>query len=230
MIEIKGLSKNFGLTTALNQVNLKVDNFLTLFGPNGAGKTTLIRILSTLMKPSSGEAKINNIDVLNNPVRARSQIGVISHETHLYDGLKAEENLKFYGKLYNVKNLDKRINSLIKKVGLEHREKDRVADFSRGMRQRLSISRALLHDPLVLLLDEPYTGLDQHAAETLEQILDKFEDRTILQTTHNLERGLKLCCQVAILVDGEIVYKANAEEIGFEELKQIYNQKVQQNE
>lgn len=197
-----------------------------MFGPNGAGKTTLIRILSTLMKPTSGGAKINNIDVQKKPVETRKQIGVISHNTHLYDGLTAEENLLFYGRLYDIKNREKRKNNLIERVGLEYRKKDRVSDFSRGMRQRLSIARALIHDPPVLLLDEPYTGLDQAAAKTLEEILDKFEDRTILLTTHNLKRGFRLCKKLAILVKGEIVYREIKEELSLQEFKKIYYRSV----
>lgn len=182
------------------------------------------------MRPSSGEAKINGIDILKDPVKARSQIGVISHETHLYDGLTAEENLSFYGKLYGVENLEQRREDLIEKVGLTYRKKDRVGDFSRGMRQRLSIARALIHDPSVLLLDEPYTGLDQHAAKTLENLLNKFEDRVILLTTHNLERGHELCSKIAILVEGEIVYRGDRERIEFDEFREVYNRSVRENE
>ncbi len=182
------------------------------------------------MKPSSGTAKINNVDIINEPTKTREQIGVISHKTHLYGGLTAEENLKFYGKLYGIKNPRDKSQELIDKVGLGHRRKDRVNSFSRGMKQRISIARALIHDPSVLLLDEPYTGLDQESTKTLEDILKKFKDKTILLTTHNLERGLKICEKISILVNGEIVYLKEKNKINKKEFKRIYNKKLEKND
>ena len=165
-------------------INLKVKKgqFLTLFGPNGAGKTTLIKILSTLMRPTAGKFYINNYDVNEDPGEIRQSIGMISHSPLLYDELTPLENLQFYGKMFYVEpsKLDRIAKDLIRKIGLHHRMYDRVETFSRGMKQRVSIARAIIHKPQVLLLDEPYTGLDQNASSLLEKILDDFKRKKAL--------------------------------------------------
>lgn len=210
VIEVKSLTKTFGNLYALKEVHLNLGKgeFLTIFGPNGAGKTTLIRILSTITKATSGEITIGGVSLKKTPEQIRRQIGVIAHQTFLYDDLTAEENLRFYGKLYDVKNLDAKIAAIISEVGLDLRRRDRVRTFSRGMQQRLSIARAMIHDPEFLFLDEPYTGLDQHASEMLTGWLKRVRNsqRTTLMVTHDLERGLDMADQVAILNRGKIVF------------------------
>jgi ABC-type multidrug transport system ATPase subunit len=172
MISIKNLQKRFGRKVILNKLNLEVDkgDFLVLFGPNGAGKTTLIKILSTLARASSGDVTINGYSMREEGRELRASIGMISHNPFLYDDLTLFENLKFYSKMYGLKKDEKAIKALIDKVGLLHRLNDRVGEFSRGMKQRAAVARAVIHDPPVLLLDEPYTGLDYRAWDMLSGI------------------------------------------------------------
>jgi len=136
----------------LRNINLRIakGEFLTIFGPNGAGKTTLIKIISTLVSPTYGKVVIDGIDIKENPIEIRKKIGVISHETYLYHELTASENLQFFGRMYGTPDLDVRTEELLKTGGLDYRKNDRVRTFSRGMKQRLSIARALIHDPPVL--------------------------------------------------------------------------------
>lgn len=226
MIEVRGLVKSFGSKVALGGVDLDVaeGEFLTLVGPNGAGKTTLIRILATLTKPTSGSVRIAGCDLVKQGAEVRRRIGLASHQTLLYGDLSAEENLRFYGRMYEVPELEERITALLQRVGLEHRRHDLVRTFSRGMQQRLSIARALLHDPALLLLDEPYTGLDQHAAEVLREVLLTLvgRSRTVLMTTHNLERGLEICDRAAILVNGRIAYQADKGNLDVANFRETY--------
>jgi heme ABC exporter ATP-binding subunit CcmA len=209
-IEVRALTKQFGYKKVLNQVNLslKKGEFLALFGPNGAGKTTLIRILSSLVKPTWGEVLVGGYDAKSEGEDLRRIIGVISHNTFLYDNLTAFENLKFYGRMYDVSGLKERIEEVLELVGLRERIHDRVQTFSRGMQQRLSVARMMLHEPAILLLDEPYAGLDQNGIETLKGILEDFGEggKTTIMTSHDLERGLEMCSRVAIIRSGVIVY------------------------
>ncbi|MCZ7357475.1 MAG: ABC transporter ATP-binding protein [Candidatus Methanoperedens sp.] len=217
IISIENLSKTFGTNIVLRNINLRIERgeFLTIFGPNGAGKTTLIKIISTLVNPTYGRVVIDGIDIKENPIEIRKKIGVISHDTFLYHELTAAENLRFFGKMYGTSDIEARINDLIKQVGLSYRRNDRVRTFSRGMKQRLSIARALIHDPPVLLLDEPYTGLDQHASATFDRILSgtNANDKTRVLISHDIERGISLCDRAVILTDGHIVHEMSKSEI-----------------
>jgi len=211
---------------------LEVPNgqFISIFGPNGAGKTTLIKILSTIMRPTSGEFFINKYSAKEEPIEIRKNIGVISHSPFLYDDLLAIENLQFFGKMFKVNNnkLQIRIKNILRKVGLQHRMYDRVGTFSRGMKQRLSIARAIIHEPEVLLLDEPYTGLDQNASELLDKILLNFKTKggTIIMATHNFERGLKLSDRVIILAKGKTIFDSNSKELKVKKFKFIYQRLI----
>lgn len=230
MISVNKLSKVFGDNIALRDVDLdiKKGEFITLLGPNGAGKTTLIKIMSTLMSATSGSVTIDGYEVKEEPIKVRKRIGVISHETYLYDDLTAYENLEFYGKMYEVGELDERISNVISLAGLQHRLYDRVGTFSRGMKQRLSIARTLLHDPPILFLDEPYTGLDQHAAATFDEISSRFaEDKTTVMAIHDISRGFEKCDRLVILSSGEKVFDVPKEEIRDEaHLRSIYVQRT----
>lgn len=209
---------------------IKSGEFVTIFGPNGAGKTTLIRILATISKASAGHASIGGFLLQKEPEKIRGQIGVIAHQTFLYGDLTAEENLLFFAKLYEIENRKQRVNSLITEVGLGLRRLDRVRTFSRGMQQRLSIARAMLHDPAVLLLDEPYTGLDQHASDMLSNWLKKLKDsrRTILMVTHDLEQGIDLAERIAVLVRGVIVLDKNKSALDLNNFRELYNTLVEE--
>ena len=226
MIEVHGLVKSFGSKVALRGVDLDVaeGESLTLVGPNGAGKTTFIRILATLTRPSKGSVRVAGRDITRQGPEIRRHIGLVSHQTFLYGDLSAEENLRFYGRMYDVPELESSTRSLLQRVGLEHRSLDLVRTFSRGMQQRLSIARALLHDPALLLLDEPYTGLDQRAMEMLREVLTDLagKSRTIVMTTHNLELGLEICDRVAILVNGRIVYQAGKDKLDVAGFRETY--------
>jgi len=226
MIEVRGLVKSFGSKVALEGVDLDVaeGEFLTLVGPNGAGKTTLIRILVTLARPTRGSVRVAGYDLARQGTEVRRRIGLASHQTLLYGDLSAEENLRFYGRMYDVPDLEEGITALLQCVDLDHRRRDLVRTFSRGMQQRLSLARALLHDPAILLLDEPYTGLDQRASEVLKEVLVTLggRSRTVLMTTHNLERGLELCDRAAILANGRIVHQADQSNLDVASFREAY--------
>lgn len=214
MIEAINVTKAFGLRPVLRGVNLHVQpgEFLSLFGPNGAGKTTFLRILATLSRPTTGQVRVGGYVLPQQAAAVRSILGVVSHQPLLYGDLSAEENLRFYARMYGIapEARDARIAEVVEAVGLRKRSIDLVQTFSRGMQQRLAIARAILHDPPVLLLDEPYTGLDQDAAAILDTVLREVatRGRTVVMTTHNVARGLALAGRVAILSRGQIAYEA----------------------
>jgi heme exporter protein A len=217
MVEVHNLVKSFGPRSALAGVDLSVQEgeFLTLVGPNGAGKTTLLRVLATLTRPTSGTVRIAGLDPARAGDRARRRIGFLSHRTLLYDDLTAEQNLRFYARMYDLQGDTERIRYLTERVGLTARRHDLVRTFSRGMQQRLAVARAVLHQPQVLLLDEPYTGLDPNAAQVLTDLLAELagEGCIVLLTTHNLERGLAVGRRVAVLARGRLVYDERREVI-----------------
>jgi heme exporter protein A len=188
MIEVRDLRKAFGPRVALADVSLQIDagEFVVLMGPNGAGKTTLLRILATLARPTSGAVHVGGVDLLRDAAAVRRRIGFLSHRTLLYDDLTAEQNLLFYARLYALPDAAARVSDLLARVGLFERRYDLVRTLSRGMQQRLAVARALVHRPDVLLLDEPYTGLDPLAVESLTALLESLVDAgsTILLTTH----------------------------------------------
>jgi heme exporter protein A len=226
MIHIRKLVKAFGNRAVLKGIDLDVaeGEFLTLVGPNGAGKTTLMHVISTLSKPTGGQVRIAGYDLGGGAVEVRRQLGLVSHKTLLYDDLSAEQNLRFYARMYDVPQADARIESVVRRVGLWGRQRDPVRTYSRGMQQRLAIARAMLHDPPILLLDEPDTGLDQHAAAMLTDLLREVgaTRRTVLMTTHNLERGLELGDRVAILAGGRIAYQAGKSELDAQQFREVY--------
>ena len=226
-IEISGLTKSFGSHRALSGIDLKVKKGerAIIFGPNGAGKTTLIKVLSTLSKPSAGSVRVDGRDIRDDPVQIRRRVSVVSHQTFLYDDLTVYENLKFYGKMYEVPNLEHRIHEVVAQVQLEPRLHDRVGTLSHGLQQRASIARAIIHNPSIMLLDEPEVGLDPHAIIMMREVLDILNDgdHTVVMTTHNLEQGLKLGNQLLILNKGKIVYQALKDEVDTARFQEIYD-------
>ena len=226
MIAIEKLIKAFGLKPVLRGIALRVPagQSVALFGPNGAGKTTLIRIIVGLSKHTSGSVKLGGQEVQQAGHGLRRHIGFVSHNPLLYDSLTAEENLIFFGRLYEVQDLPQRIDEVLERVGLYQRRKDLVRTFSRGMIQRLAIARAILHDPPILMLDEPDTGLDQQAADMLRGLLLEIgaSDRTVLLTTHNLERGIEWADRALILNSGKIRYDSPTTDLTGTNFRQIY--------
>jgi heme exporter protein A len=226
MIEIYALTKAFGLRTVLRSVNLTVQagEFVALLGPNGAGKSTLLRIVASLSAPTLGRVRVNGWDLPAQADEVRRALGVVSHQPLLYGDLTAEENLSFYGRLYGVANLPGRIAEVLTQVGLHKRRRDLVRSFSRGMVQRLSIARAILHSPEVLLFDEPHTGLDQEASAMLDEVLKTVaaDGRTVLMISHDLPRSLTLAHRIAILANGKIAYDAPTADLTLADLTQTY--------
>jgi ABC-type multidrug transport system ATPase subunit len=231
-IEARGLTKAYGNFDALKGVDLNIrrGDFYTLFGPNGAGKTTLIKLLATLTSPSSGKLNILGYDASKEVQKIRAVLGVISHDPYLYDNLTAFENIRFFAEMYGLKDIEERSSSVIEQVGLESRKNDLVRTFSRGMKQRLTVARAIVNEPEILLLDEPYTGLDQHGAQILGEMLSalKNTDRTILMTTHNIDEGLDLSDRVGILARGKLVFESPSGELDPLSFKDLYISKVEQ--
>jgi heme exporter protein A len=225
LFEIEGLVKRFGHKKALDGVSLKINrgDFLTLFGPNGAGKTTLLKTISTIVKPTSGKIYFENKEVTEDSLFLREQIGLVSHNPLLYEDLTSYENLMFFARMYGVENPREKVENLLSRVGLYHRKDDVVRTFSRGMIQRLAIARALIHDPPILLLDEPYTGLDIQAMKILDDLLNELKDgeRTFIMTSHDITKGFEHASRVAILSSGRIVFdkpKAETDEEEFTDL------------
>ena len=217
MIEVSNLSRFFGPRAALAGVDLSIGagEFVTLMGPNGAGKTTLLRILATLARPTSGTVRIAGLDPARDGTEVRQRVGFLSHHTLLYEDLTAGQNLRFYARMYGLDDGPARVQDLLQQVGLATRRHDLVRTFSRGMQQRLALARAVLHRPQVLLLDEPYTGLDPLAAQALTGLLAELtgEGGTILLTTHDLGRGLEVGRRVVVLAQGRLVYDERREAV-----------------
>ncbi len=231
MIQIKGLVKNYGLNAVLRGIDLHVQQgqFVTLVGSNGAGKTTLLRIVATLQPPTAGQIKVGGWLLPQHAAKVRQHIGLVSHQALLYNDLTAAENLSFFARLYRLDNQQERVAQALKEVGLLARQRDAVSTFSRGMVQRLTIARATLHEPEVLLLDEPYTGLDQDAARLLDDLLRREVEngRTILMITHDLAHGLNLCDRVAILNRGKIVAAIDSSHTSPAEFLDLYREYTQ---
>lgn len=226
-IEARGLVKQFGARRALDGVDLELPQgaFLSIFGPNGAGKTTLLRELALLARPSRGSLRMLGVDALEEPDALRSRIGLISHKSMLYGDLTAQENLAFFASLYGVTgtSAQERIDELLSLVELDHRRNDCVRTFSRGMQQRLSIARALINDPDLVLLDEPYSGLDPHAAELFDRLLARVrEGRTFVMVSHDLDKGYDLCTHALILAHGRVVVCADKGLVDREAFRELY--------
>ena len=228
-IEAKNISRSFGRRDVLKNINFTLEKggFLSIFGPNGAGKTTLVKILSTLLSPSGGEVHIAGIKLDDDPTDIRKQIGLISHQPLLYLDLSALENLEFYGTLYGVDNLKERAVDLLEQVELAHRRYDLVRTFSKGMQQRLAIARSLIHSPSILFLDEPHAGLDPHAMDILDGLIESIRfDHTFVMVTHNLRKGLDLGSAAMIIEDGRIIFHEQSRDIDEAEFETVYRAAV----
>ena len=235
MIIINQLVKAFGFYPVLRGIDLNIERgqFVALLGPNGSGKTTLLRILAGVSKPTAGIVTIGGWKIPDETSAIRKQLGVVSHLPLLYESLTAEENLFFFARLYDLPAEEQpdRINTMLRRVGLHKRAKDVVQTFSRGMQQRLAIARALIHDPAILLLDEPYTGLDQDASALLDSLLIEVAGvsegtRTVIMTTHDLHRAHSLASHVAIISRGKVGYWGDNRQLDVDELPRIYTDTI----
>jgi heme exporter protein A len=225
-LEAEDIRKTFGHFTALAGITLAVERgeFLALFGRNGAGKTTFLKVAATLVRHTHGKLRVEGVDIGEQPEQARRHIGFLSHNTYLYRDLNPVENLRFFARLYGLENPDPRIDMLLDRVGLSRRRSDAVRSFSRGLHQRLGIARVMLHDPSLILLDEPYTGLDANAVGTLNNMLDEASaaGKTIVLTTHDLEQGLRSATRAAIIDRGKVVFTGAARDQAIREAYATY--------
>lgn len=214
-LEAKEITKTYGYFPALRGVSLQVPEggFVTLFGRNGAGKTTFLKVAATLSRPSSGDLRIHGFDIQEDPEEARRSLGFLSHNTYVYRDLSPKENLRFFSQLYGIDRGEVYLDKLLERVGLARRKNDPVRSFSRGLAQRVGLARVMLHSPSLLMLDEPYTGLDANAVEILNIMLDEAvaEGRTVLMSTHDLDLGLRASTEVHIIDRGRIVYSGSAQ-------------------
>ena len=226
LVEIRGLRKAYGLKPILRNIDLTIEDgaSLALLGANGAGKTTLLRTLACLTRPNAGTCIVDGYDVTREAQTVRQIVGVVAHQPYLYEELTVMENLLFFGRMYNVANAQDRAQNLLRRVGLERRQKERVGTLSRGQVQRLSWARAFLHTPRLLLLDEADTGLDLEGHILVDELLREHSARggTTLFTTHQPERAIELSSQVALLSGGRIVYEHPTQSLTLDELRSSY--------
>ncbi len=219
MILTENLTKYFKELKAVDTVNLhvKAGEVLALLGPNGAGKTTTVRMLTTVLRPSSGTARVAGYDVLENPSRVRASVGVLTEDHGLYDRMYIEEYLDFFGQIYDMSAADRehRIQHLLDRFGLLEARNRRIGKFSKGMRQKLSLARSLLHSPPILLLDEPTSAMDPASARLVRNAIKtlRSEDRAIIVCTHNLAEAEELADKIAIIRYGKIIASGSAGEL-----------------
>ncbi|MGG3560982.1 ABC transporter ATP-binding protein [Neobacillus rhizosphaerae] len=221
MIEIKKLSKQADNKLILRGIDLSIKKGETvaILGPNGAGKSTLLKVLATLIKPTSGIVKINGLNLKKDHIEIKKGLGYLPHSSLLYDHYSPLENLVFFGNIYGVKNVEERATKLVKDVGLSFFLNEPVKNFSRGMIQRIAIARAIIHEPEVLLLDEPHTGLDQGAITILNNVILSMKDRgaTTLMVTHDFKQAAEICDRIIIVKNGKIVddFKMERHNLGY---------------
>ena len=229
MITSRDIRKSFGPLQALKGISFTIAEaeLVALLGANGAGKTTLLRILSGLARSTSGDAEVAGFNVRKTPQQVRRRIGVVSHQTFLYEDLSAGENLRFYGQMYGVAGLQERIGELLQMMELWPRRNDLVRTFSRGMQQRLALARAMLHRPAVLLLDEPFTGLDVHAIELLTRFIEKAisERVTVLMTVHDPDYALAHSQRLLVLHRGLLAIDQPAARINRGDILPLFAEK-----
>lgn len=231
VLEARGLVREYGSVVAVDGVDLVLDEgeFLTVFGPNGAGKSSLLGMLGGALRPTRGSVAVRGVALDFGDTSWRHRIGILSHRGFLYAQLTAEENLRFYGQLFGLADLDTRIPERLERVGLASRARSQAHELSHGMRQRLALARALLHDPDLVLLDEPFTGLDPSAAGVLHNVLRELRDgrRTVVMVTHNLSEGLALATRVAIQVSGRLAWEGSGTAIDRDGFEHHYHEVVE---
>lgn len=220
MIEIKNLTKSFKKATVVNNISFNVNpgEIVGLLGENGAGKTTTLRMISTMLKITSGEIFVNKLSAKENPVNVRKEIGILfGGDVGLYDRLTARENIKYFANLYGMsdKDADERINELSAQFGMDEYIDKKVSKFSRGMKQKVSIARSIVHNPKVMLFDEPCTGLDVSAVRVVHEFIRKCksEGKTVLFSSHSMQEVEKLCDRVVIINKGTLLEDCTVSEL-----------------
>jgi heme exporter protein A len=217
VVSVNGLVKRFGRKAILNAVDMHVyaREIVAVVGPNGAGKTTLLRIVSSLMRPTSGDVYVDGYHLPEEAAAICRRLGVVSHQTSLYGDLTSQENLMFHGRLYNLDQIDSRISNVLDQIGLTSRRNDLVRTFSRGMQQRLSIGLAVLHEPVILLLDEPFTGLDREGSDMLGTFLTTASvgGCAVIMTSHDLFGVEKLADRFVFLSQGKVASSMNRNDL-----------------
>jgi len=225
-VVVTRVRKAYGLRPVLRDVSFEVaaGQCVAVLGPNGAGKTTLLRILATLTRPAQGSVSLAGYDALHEAHAVRRLVGYVGHTPLLYDELTARENLLFFARMYSLPEAESRVDALLERVGMRSRANDRVGTFSRGQAQRVALARGILHDPQVLLLDEPDTGLDEDAITLLHELISerKAVGLTTLLTTHTLERGLLWSDMVVVLTNGRVSHTGVSAEVTLPELRVLY--------
>ncbi|HYA86049.1 MAG TPA: ABC transporter ATP-binding protein [Nitrospirota bacterium] len=218
MIKLINLTKKYGKLTAVNNINLNVaqGEIFGFLGPNGAGKTTTIRMMAGLLQPTSGTALIGGFDIQTEPLKAKFITGFIPDRPFLYEKLTAMEFMYFIAQLYEMQDSDKRISGLLNLFGLSDWQDELIENFSHGMKQRLVMASALLHDPKVLVVDEPMVGLDPRGARLVKDIFKELASKgvTVFMSTHTLEIVEQMCTRVAIINNGDIIAEGSVEDLG----------------
>ncbi len=229
-VEVRGLKKSYGLKPILRGVDfsLQQGQRLALLGANGAGKTTILRILAGLSRPSAGTIHVTGVDLMRDAQRVRQRVGLVAHQPYLYEELTVVENLLFFARLYAVEKARERVQELMERLGLEKRARERVGALSRGQVQRVAWARAMVHDPHLLLLDEPDTGLDQEGQRLINDLLAEHRTRggSVIFTTHQLEQALELSDRIVMLRHGRIAYRQESADLTLQALQEAYGEVV----
>lgn len=231
VLSAENLHKSFDNRAVLRDVSvhLRPGTFLAIAGGNGTGKTTFLKILSKLMKPDSGTIRLFGQDIWAESDAIRRGVGFLSHQIYLYDDLNALENLRFTARLFNLTDPEDRITDLLRRMNLYHRQYDPLKSYSRGMQQRLALARAILHDPDVLLLDEPFSGLDEAGIDILSSLIGEYkeEGKSAILVTHNLQIGYDLADELLILHRGRAWFQAEKAGLSYEQYHRKYREALQ---
>jgi heme ABC exporter ATP-binding subunit CcmA len=222
------LAKQFGGLAALRSVSLAIQSgeSVVVFGRNGAGKTTLLKIVASLIRSYDGTARLFGEDLKRAPHKIRQRFGLVSHESFLYADLSVRDNLTFFGRLYRLESIEAAVETMIDDMELRTKATSAVRTLSRGLKQRVALARAFLHRPDLVLLDEPFTGLDERAATVLDKFIDtmRADGRTVIITTHDAARGWKHADRAVILDRGEIAYQADTAAESYESFHKTYRE------